>query len=67
MAGSLRSMRAGLAPLKQQAPAVDSEQDRIAQSVKTDLDSAAEAIKREVSYTRYTRCLSPRTVDACDR
>ena len=50
MAGSLRSMQAGLAPLRQPAPAAaEREPGSIARTVKTDLDTAAEAVKREVS------------------
>ena len=50
VAGSLRSMQAGLAPLKQRAPAASSsEHGSVNQAVKLDLDTACEAVKKEVS------------------
>ena len=56
VAGSLRSMQAGLAPLKQQAPpAVVLEHSNFSQSVKSDLDTAAEAVKKEVSSCASSR------------
>ena len=51
VASSLRSMQAGLAPLKQQAPAAaSSEHGSINGAVTSDLATAAEAVKTEVSF-----------------
>ncbi len=56
VAGSMRSMQAGMAPLKQQAPAsADSEHGSINGSVKSDLDKAAEAVRQEVRDQRARR------------
>lgn len=57
MADSLRSMKAGLAPLKQQAPAAGAEQGSIGRSVNSDLDAAAEAVKREVCFLMRSRAV----------
>ena len=68
--GAMRSMQAGLAPLKQPVPASGPERGSVDRAVGSDLNAAAEAIKREVGPrparpSSYESRLGRNTVTAC--